>query len=66
MAQDRTILHQDDVEAVIDERIAVAPGFAKRGESSVASPAAEVAPLKIAVDELIAALVAAKVLKVAE
>lgn len=73
MALDKTILHQDDVEAVIDDRIATNAltdknlddaTYAAQGDATVASPSADVAGLKTAVDEIIAALVASGVIVV--
>lgn len=75
MALEKTIPHQDDVEAVIDARIATSvltdknlddATYAVQGDTSVASPTAEVGSLKAAVDEVIAALVASGVIVAAE
>ena len=61
----RTIVHQDKVEAVIDSRVEAGGVAAKQTSVTVASPAAVAADLKVAVDEIIAALVAAGVLNAA-
>lgn len=64
------ILHQTDVEAVVNAEIEEAEviqdvendaEFAKRGTAVIASPTADVAALKTAVDAIRAALTASKV-----
>jgi hypothetical protein len=64
------ILHQDDVEEVINVEIEEAElvqdvendaEFAQRGTAVIASPTADAASLKVAVDEIRAALTAAHV-----
>lgn len=54
------ILHQEDVEAVINKEIDES-GAVIGGTAVIASPAADVASLKVAVDEIRAALTAAGV-----
>jgi hypothetical protein len=61
----RTIVHQDKVEAVIDARVAGGGVAATQTSATIASPTADSAALKVAVDEIIAALVAAGVINVA-
>lgn len=65
-SKDRTIVHQDKIEKVIDKRIELDQTgdnakFALQGTTVVASPAAVAADLKVAVDAIRAALTAAKI-----
>ncbi len=65
-AADRTIPHQELVEAVIDSRIeadqeADAELFALKGDAVIASPNAVAADLKVAVDAIRDALIASGV-----
>lgn len=70
MPEPKRILHQADVEGVINVEIEQAEviqdtendaEFAKRGVAVIASPAADAAALKVAVDEIRAALTASGV-----
>ncbi len=57
----RTIVHQEKVEAVIDARLVVSDVAAKQTSTTIASPGATAAELKVAVDEIRAVLIASGV-----